>query len=155
VKRGELASTVVLLTRLSRSVFLLVDDDQLGMTFKQFTALCLIRDADGSGQKQIGKTLLLDSNALTVLINQLEDRGFVERTRDRRDRRRQIVTITDSGRSALAHSEKQIDAAAGGVFDRLTTAQRTELRDLLAAALGDDAAADTVTVSARLGSDED
>src|SRR4051812_10120291 len=73
VKRKDLAGTVVLLTRLSRSVYRHVDDKQLGMSFKEFTALAAVRETDGRGQKELGEALLLEANAMTQLINQLEE----------------------------------------------------------------------------------
>jgi MarR family transcriptional regulator, transcriptional regulator for hemolysin len=129
---------VVLLTRLARSAYRNVDSDLLGMTLKEFTALSAVRDTDGRGQKELGEALMLDANALTLLMNSLEDRGWVRRARDPHDRRRQFVSVTKVGRSALAAAEEAMGEAASGVLDRLSDRQRLELRDLLARALGDE-----------------
>lgn len=131
------AETVVMLTRLARSAHREVDEERLGMTFKEFTALSAVRDTDGRGQKELGDALLLDANALTLLVNTLEERGLVERARDPDDRRRQIVTITEEGRAALDAAEATLGEAARGILDRLSPRQREQLGNLLARALGE------------------
>src|SRR4051794_36235167 len=107
----ELAGTVVLLTRLARAAYRHVDEEQLGMTLKEFTALSAIRETGGRGQKELAEALLLDANALTLLVNGLEERGLAERARDPQDRRRQIVTITDEGREAVGAAEAAMEEA--------------------------------------------
>lgn len=47
--------------------------------------------------------------------------------RDQRDRRRQILTITDSGRKLLTQAEELLGDEAKGVLGALTAGQRADL----------------------------
>ncbi len=132
---------VVLVTRLARAAYRDVDEQALGMRLKEFTALSALRDTGGRGQKELAEALLLDANNITLLLNDLEERGLVSRTRDPRDRRRHIVVLTDAGAAAVRRAEAAIDAADASVLGRLDVAERDRLRGLLAKALGDETSA--------------
>ena len=49
----------------------------------------------------IADALQVDRPYATVLVNQLEEIGLVERTPDARDRRRKVVALTAAGRRAM------------------------------------------------------
>jgi MarR family transcriptional regulator, lower aerobic nicotinate degradation pathway regulator len=129
---------VVLVTRLARAAYRDVDEQALGMRLKDFTALSALRDTNGRGQKELGEALLYDANALTQLLNDLEDRDLISRSRDRQDRRRLTVELTEAGRSAVRAAERAINDADATVLHRLRALERAQLRSLLAKALGDD-----------------
>jgi DNA-binding MarR family transcriptional regulator len=128
---------VVLVTRLARAAYRDVDETALGMRLKDFTALSALRDTNGRGQKELGEALLYDANALTQLLNDLEDRDLILRSRDRQDRRRLTVELTEAGRSAVRTAERAINDADSTVLHRLKATERSQLRSLLAKALGD------------------
>ncbi|WP_169985331.1 MarR family winged helix-turn-helix transcriptional regulator [Microbispora sp. H10836] len=67
--------------------------------------------------------LRLSRAATTELLDRVESRGLVARTRDQRDRRRVYVRITEAGRAAAAAGAGRDDA--GRDDDPLTAAVRT------------------------------
>jgi len=127
-----------LLTRLSRVVYHRATEDVLGVRLKQFVALDYLREQGESGQQQLGQTLMLDANNCVILLNDLEEDGYVERRRDPSDRRRHIVEITPAGLRALEHAERKLESVEDPVLGNLSAAERSTLRDLLAKALGCD-----------------
>jgi DNA-binding MarR family transcriptional regulator len=137
------AGAVVLLTRLARSVYRHVDEEQLGMKLKQFVMLSYLGESDGTTQRQLGDVMGIDANMVVLLLNALEERGFAVRERDRDDRRRHIVRITPAGRQALVHAERALESVTDEALGRLDAAERGTLRALLAKALGDGALAAT------------
>jgi len=78
---------------------------------------------------------MVDPNNCVLLLNDLDDRGYVERQRDPKDRRRHIVVITPAGQKALAKAEAKLEALEGEVLVNLEPAEREQLRDLLARAM--------------------
>ena len=138
---GTTAGAVVLLTRLSRSVYRLVDDEQLGMKLKEFVMLNYLGDVERSTQGQLGEAMGVDANTVVLLLNGLEQRGFALRERDPQDRRRHIVRITPAGRKALVRAERALESLTDEALGNLDADERTTLRALLAKALGDGALA--------------
>jgi DNA-binding MarR family transcriptional regulator len=124
-----------LLTRLSRLVYRRATEDVIGIRLKQFIALDYLKRQGGSSQQQLGQTLMLDPNNCVILLNDLEDFGYVERRRDPTDRRRHIVEMTDAGRRALEHAEEKLETLEDQVLPNLDADERAKLRDLLAKAL--------------------
>lgn len=96
-----------------------------------------LRDTDGRPQQELGDALLLDANSLSLLLNALEDRGFLTRTPDRHDRRRHFIELTEAGRAAVERAEAALDATERDVLDTLDTDERRQLRALAAKALQD------------------
>ena len=125
---------IVLLTRLSKAVFRAADEQALGMKYKAYAGLTLLRDAP-QNQKDMCAAMHLDPNNCVLLLNEMEDAGHVRRVRDPEDRRRHIVELTPAGKKALAHAERAMEDLEEEVLGPLTPEERAQLRDLLARAL--------------------
>jgi DNA-binding MarR family transcriptional regulator len=125
-----------LLTRLSRDVYRRATEDVIGIRLKQFIALDYLREQGGTTQQQLGETLHLDKNNCVILLNDLEEDGFVARRRDPADRRRHIVEMTSDGERALEKAEVKLETLEDQVIGNLSNEERATLRDLLAKALG-------------------
>ena len=69
------APAAVLITRLSRVIYRYVDEDELGMTMKQYGMLNYLRDADGITQGKLGEVIGLDATTVVLLLNGLEEKG--------------------------------------------------------------------------------
>lgn len=133
--------TISLLTQLSRVVYRRATEDVIGMRLKQLIALDHLRDNESCLQQGLGQMLMLDSNNCVLLLNELDESGYVERHRDPDDRRRHIVEITPAGLEALATAEHKLETLEDEVLDGLNGPERSQLHDLLAKALGGSEAA--------------
>ena len=132
-----------LLTQLSRVVFRRATEDVLGIKLKQLMALEHLVHNRGCLQQELGHTLMLDPNNCVLLLNDLDDRGYVERKRDPTDRRRHIVAITPAGTKVLAKAEAKLETLEDEVLSNLDAAEREQLHDLLVRAMdGKDPATD-------------
>lgn len=83
--------------------------------------------ADGPSQGELGARLGLASPRMVAVVDDLEDRGLVERHRNREDRRAYAIRLTEAGRRAL-------DAAASagrGLDEELLGALDAEERERL------------------------
>ena len=107
------------LVREARRIGLRVHDDDDDLRMPHVTVLASLEEFGAAAQKDISRRLRIDASDLVSVLDDLEERGLVERRRDQRDRRRYLVTITADGARAL-HS-------------RLVTAQK--LNDILLAPL--------------------
>jgi DNA-binding MarR family transcriptional regulator len=127
--------TISFLTQLSRVVYRRATEDVIGMRLKQLIALDHLRDNTSCLQQGLGQMLMLDPNNCVLLLNELDERGFVERRRDPADRRRHIVEITPTGLTALEEAERKLETLEDQVLGNLNGAERSQLHDLLAKAL--------------------
>jgi DNA-binding MarR family transcriptional regulator len=124
-----------LLTRLTRDVYRRATEDVIGIRLKQFVALDYLREQGGTTQQQLGEMLHLDKNNCVILLNDLEDDGYVARRRDPTDRRRHLVEMTPEGTTALERAEEKLETLEDQVIGELTAEERDTLRELLAKAL--------------------
>ena len=129
-----------LLTRVSRDVYRRATEDVIGIGLKKFIALDYLREQGGTTQQQLGETLHLDKNNCVIMLNDLEEDGYVERLRDPTDRRRHLVAMTPAGEKALKKAEERLETLEEDGLGRLNPDERATLAGLLRKALGCDAA---------------
>ncbi|MFT3864644.1 MAG: MarR family transcriptional regulator [Solirubrobacterales bacterium] len=134
-KTPQTTGTMGLLSQLNRVVYRRATEDLLGIKLKQLIALEILARNEGCLQQELGQTLMVDANNCVLLLNELDDQGYVERKRDPEDRRRHIVVITPAGTKALSKAEAKLEALEGEVLANLDAPEREQLRDLLARAM--------------------
>ena len=132
---GTGTGTIVLLTRLARTVYLRSSVDLIGMALRNMVTLAYLRDHPGVAQQQMTEDLSMDSNTGVLVLNDLEDLEYVERRRDPADRRRHLVDITDAGVEALERAEMAQGSIEEEILGGLSASERAELRQLLVKAL--------------------
>jgi DNA-binding MarR family transcriptional regulator len=72
-----------------------------GFTFLQYQILAWLRDGIALNPRDICAQYRHNSGALTRVIDQLEEKGFIERLRRDRDRRKVELQLTDAGRKVI------------------------------------------------------
>jgi MarR family transcriptional regulator, lower aerobic nicotinate degradation pathway regulator len=107
----------------------------VGLGQHQHAILCCLAEFGPQMQKDTAVRLGIDSGDIVAFVDDLQDAGLVERRRDERDRRRQILTLTPAGQQALAEAERQLDRATRETFQPLTVAERAQLHQLMARVL--------------------
>jgi DNA-binding MarR family transcriptional regulator len=127
--------TIVLVTRLARAIYLRSSVDLVGMNLRNMVVLAYLRDHPSVSQQAMTEDLSMDSNTGVLVLNDLEDLEYVERRRDRADRRRHIVEITHAGLEALERAEVAQESIEDEMLDGLNAAERATLRRLLVKAL--------------------
>jgi DNA-binding MarR family transcriptional regulator len=77
----------------------------------------------------------MDANNVVLLLNELEDLGYVSRRRDPTDRRRHLVDLTAGGRRALERAEHAQEQIEDDILEALDDEERATLWRLLTRAL--------------------
>jgi len=105
------------------------------MHMRHLMALSYVRDHDGGPQQEIAEALCMDANNVVLLLNELEQRGYVSRLRDPSDRRRHLVGLTPVGQKALDDAELKQESIEDDVLQALDADERATLWQLLGRAL--------------------
>jgi len=84
---------------------------EFGLTGTQYNALRILRGAGPEGLpcREIGERMITRDPDVTRLLDRLEDRGFVQRTRARDDRRVIYGKITPAGLKLLGEMDKPLE----------------------------------------------
>ena len=126
---------MALLTRLAKQVYRRSNEELLGMHMRHLMALSYVRDHDGGPQQELAEALCMDANNVVLLLNELEDLGYITRRRDPSDRRRHLVDLTSTGRGALSSAEGAQETIEDDVLGALDDDERATLWRLLSRAL--------------------
>jgi DNA-binding MarR family transcriptional regulator len=127
--------TVVMLMRLATAIKKRSTEDVLGIKLRQMMLLSYLRAGAPALQQHLCEALWLDPNNCVLLLNELEEMGYVERRRDPADRRRHVVDLTNEGRTALERAERAQEGLEDQVLAGLSADERATLRSLLQRAL--------------------
>ena len=133
--RPYTVSSMVLLPRLTKQMLRRTSAEALGMDLRLLMALSYVGDHDGAPQHELVDALCMDAKNVVLLLNELEDGGYLVRRRDSEDRRRHRVHITAAGRQALERASRTLDELEDEVLVALDADERAVLWDLLARAL--------------------
>jgi DNA-binding MarR family transcriptional regulator len=94
--------------------------------------ILVVLDATGPApQHRVGERLRIDKSTMTVFVDQLEGLGMLERRRNPENRRAYDLTLTETGRRALARAAPLIDAVDEATLSPLGGEERSQLHRLL------------------------
>jgi len=105
--------------------------EPLGLIPREAGALLVLREHGELSQQRLGELLDMDPNYLVFVVKKLEDEGLVVRTRDLRDRRRRLITITPAGRERRAAADAAVTEVEERLMRGLTKRDTARLRALL------------------------
>ncbi len=71
--------------------------DKMDLTYTQYVVMMALWEEKELTVKSLGDRLYLDSGTLTPLLKKLENKGYITRTRSRKDERNLLVAVTESG----------------------------------------------------------
>jgi MarR family transcriptional regulator, lower aerobic nicotinate degradation pathway regulator len=102
-----------------------------GARRQHFSVLTSLAEQGAASQADLGRRLWIDRSDLHAILAELEQQGAIERIRDARDRRRNVVTLTAAGAAAQARLDERAEAAQSALLAPLSAAERREFRRLL------------------------
>ncbi|MGA7848566.1 MAG: MarR family transcriptional regulator [Terriglobales bacterium] len=106
---------------------------KFGLTGTQYNALRILRGAGPEGLpcREIGERMITHDPDITRLLNRLEDRGLVERTRAKHDRRVIYGKITPAGLKLLREMDGPIEKHGREMLRHVGQKKLKRLVDLL------------------------
>ncbi|MCI8358597.1 MAG: MarR family transcriptional regulator [Lachnospiraceae bacterium] len=92
-------------------------------------------EAIGMGEKKnmstVAKTLHVTTGTLTISINSLVKKNYVERVRSEEDRRVVLVSLTEKGRKAFLHHQQFHEKLVNAIVEQLSEEERLVLEKAL------------------------
>lgn len=101
------------------------------VTSVQFGVLNVLAGSPGASQQHLVERLDLDRSTIADIVARLERRGLIERLRDGADRRRNVLHLTELGRSEHAALRPRVARVDAVLTDGLAPADRATLRRIL------------------------
>lgn len=116
---------------LSNRLAMRFQEAAIDMTAEQWGAILVLLNGEAITQGQLGERLSLEKSSVSRLVNGLEKRGWVERTRDPQDSRQKLLSPTPK----VLETAERCAAIARGVLDEaqlgMTEDEMVVLRSLL------------------------
>ena len=97
-----------------------------------YQVLVAITTEQPSSQLALAHRLGIDKNAMTSVVDALEEQGLVQRRPDPQDRRMRQIIPTDEGRATLTAARSSLRAVEAALLRDLTAVEQMQLRHLLA-----------------------
>ncbi|MGH3265853.1 MAG: MarR family winged helix-turn-helix transcriptional regulator [Trebonia sp.] len=110
----------------------------VGLTSRDLGVLRVIAGGEARSQQEVAAVLGIDRTSMVALLDALERRAIVARKPSERDRRRNVVELTQDGRSLFQRAEQRSIEAEQAFTTALGDAGGAELRRALQAVLNAD-----------------
>ena len=104
---------------------------EVDLTPPLFRVLNLIDAAEGRSQQAIGEAVEVPASRMVALVDELEQRGLVERRPDPVDRRIRALYLTAKGRKTLGRGREIAKAHEKALTRGMAAADRKRLVELL------------------------
>jgi DNA-binding MarR family transcriptional regulator len=102
-----------------------------GMSPGGFFLLRTLQAEDGLSSGEVARRCWLTPATTTSLVDTLERDGYVERRRDRADRRVVRLHLTDAGRDVADETQHRLSAELGRLYDFVDPADEPAVRRFL------------------------
>lgn len=96
--------------------------EELDLTYPQYLVMMVLWEKDGLAVSHIGEKLFLDSGTLTPVLKRLENKGFINRIRNKEDERVVQLFLTENG--------KNLRQQACGIPEKLLEQIHVQIEDL-------------------------
>ncbi|MBZ2195834.1 MarR family winged helix-turn-helix transcriptional regulator [Occultella gossypii] len=103
----------------------------MDLSARHVATMFLIRDGTRT-HRDLVQQLHTDKTGMVRVIDDLEELGFVSRTRSVEDRRVWLLSLTAAGTLGLQRAQEQTRGVAESLFGSLSRAELTALHDSLA-----------------------
>jgi MarR family transcriptional regulator, lower aerobic nicotinate degradation pathway regulator len=103
-----------------------------------FRLLAALQEFGPASQADLGRRTGIDRSDVVAALNELENRGLIERAPDPDDRRRNVITITAAGRKELRALRKVLAGIQQKLLAPLSAADQATFKRLVARVLEED-----------------
>jgi DNA-binding MarR family transcriptional regulator len=103
----------------------------LGLEQRQAGLLMGLAAHEGTSQQALGELMGLNATRMVFLVDELEQRGLVERRRNPADRRSHALYLTEAGTAMLARVREVTRAHEAAITAGLSAAERDQFTALL------------------------
>jgi MarR family transcriptional regulator, lower aerobic nicotinate degradation pathway regulator len=104
---------------------------EVGARGYHYRILAALDEFGVASQAELGRRCSMDRSDVVAAINELAEQGFVERTPDPDDRRRNMVTLTEAGDRQLRRMDRALDKVQDDLLGPLPAEDRHTLTSLL------------------------
>jgi MarR family transcriptional regulator, lower aerobic nicotinate degradation pathway regulator len=101
-----------------------------GLHLHHYAVLACIAEFAPLSQQQVCERLGMDRADMVTVVDHLEARKLVSRTRDAADRRRYILAVTPQGRDKLTEADEIVSEVTGEFFAALSADEVATLTNL-------------------------
>lgn len=116
----------------TRTLFFKQIGDPLKLRPVEFSILMLVAFNPGATPKRLSQALAVSAPNLTVLLDRMADKGWIERRRSEADRRAQHIHLTAEGRKRARKAHEISLTMEQELLRHLSEGERAMLRELLA-----------------------
>ncbi|WP_327145682.1 MarR family winged helix-turn-helix transcriptional regulator [Nocardia sp. NBC_01327] len=98
--------------------------DAHGLSMWAYVVLLHLHEGPARGQGVLAQEIGADKTRIIAVLDDLQERGLIERDPDPADRRARVLTLTPAGRRLRDATQADIQARENRLLDRLPAADR-------------------------------
>lgn len=104
-----------------------------GLTMWAYSVLLALGRGPARGQGVLAEEIGADKTRIIAVLDDLQERGLIERYPDPADRRARLLAVTEAGQALVQAAQADIQAKEEALLDRLDAADRAGFLNALMA----------------------
>jgi DNA-binding MarR family transcriptional regulator len=105
--------------------------DRSHMHLPHYAVGAVLTEFGPLSQKEVSSRIAMDPSDIVSIIDHMEHEHLVKRLRDKTDRRRYILSLTDRGTDFMEHMDRRINEHKNDILTPLTAEERKEFVRIL------------------------
>ncbi|GAB3924506.1 MarR family transcriptional regulator [Microlunatus endophyticus] len=105
--------------------------EPIGISPREWAALNCLDEQHSLSQREVADLLGIDRTRMVALVDELEAKGWVKRRPQPDDRRKNIVTLTNTGRGLLQRGSRIVDECEQEFLAALSAVEAEQLKNAL------------------------
>ena len=106
-------------------------EEKISISPAQMGILFLLQKGNLRPMSELGKLLEIDNSTITGLVDRLEKSGFVKRSADPNDRRKWLISITETGDGEINQAKKIVKEVNRKVKEGFSESEIDSFRNVL------------------------
>lgn len=102
-----------------------------GLTGAQLWIMQQVYNFNGISNSELSKNLTIHVSTCSLLVNKLIKKNLIEKTRDPKDERKIVLTLSPKGKQLMAKAPKSPEGAIPSTLKKLTIEDLEELNTVL------------------------
>ncbi len=105
---------------------------ELGITWPQYVTLKAVAETNGALMvTELANEVQLTPSTIVSIVDNLVEKGCINKERETYNRRKALISITDEGRELLKNVEKEKPFDLGEIIDEICEEDKEQIKDAL------------------------
>lgn len=105
-------------------------NEKLNVHPGQVALLQMLEKNEGQSQKELAKCIMVKPSTITVMLNRMEERGFIKKVQHEIDHRKYCIYLTEEGKDIVKKVKENVQIIEEEMFKNFSKEEKEQMYSL-------------------------